>query len=72
MDHRVPFSGKTREPDSLVGVSYVGGHKYSDSTLMLSGERLILLLLCTVSFQQLAGQTITSWVPSSAGYYFES
>jgi hypothetical protein len=39
---------------------------------MLSGERLILSLLCSVSFQQLAGQTIVSWVPSSAGHYFES
>jgi hypothetical protein len=50
----------------------MGDNKYSESTLMLSGERLILLLLCSVSFQQLTGQTITSWVPSSAGHYFES
>jgi hypothetical protein len=39
---------------------------------MLSGERSILLLLYSVSFHQLAGQTVMSWVPSSAGHYFES
>jgi hypothetical protein len=71
MDSRVTFNGKTRRPACLVGVPY-GDNNYSESTLILSGERLIRLLLCSVSFQQLAGQTVTSWVPSSAGHYFES
>jgi len=49
MDSRVTFNGKTRRPACLVGVPY-GDNNYSESTLILSGERLILLLLCSVSF----------------------
>jgi hypothetical protein len=69
MDSRVTFNGKTRRPACLVGAPM---GTTTTVNLILSGERLILLLLCSLSFQQLAGQTVTSWVPSSAGHYFES
>jgi hypothetical protein len=43
------------------------------SNVQISGSKcLIILLLLSFADQHLIGQTITSWVPSSAGFSFES